>query len=393
LIARMNMGGPARHVSLLTGMLDPARYESVLVTGHLGPGEGSAEGLAADYGARLERLPSMGPEMRPGSDARAFAQLVALIRRFRPAIVETHTAKAGFLGRMAAAVAVRPRPVVIHTFHGHVLEGYFSPAVNLTYRRLEQACARISDALVGVSQATVDDLVRLRVAPREKFRVIPLGLDLGPFAQVDDRAVREFREEVGAQPGEVLCGLVGRLVPIKRCDIAFRAVARARTDGARLRLVVVGDGELRADLERLAGELGIGHAVSFTGFRSDMPVVMTAVDIALLTSDNEGTPVALIEAAAAGRPAVATAVGGVRDVVGDDCGITVPAGDEVEVAKALVALAADEPRRAAMGARAREHVVGRFSVGRMLDEMDHLYQELLARRQSGLGRRLVRPRA
>src|SRR5215212_2073361 len=181
----MNVGGPAQHVSIVSGRLDPARYDTLLVTGRVGPGEASADHLAAERGARVLTLPDLGPDIDPAADARALAQLVRVVRGFRPHVVHTHTAKAGFLGRLAAAVAVRPRPRIVHTYHGHVLEGYFGRPKTELYRGLERAAARVSDVLVGVSEATVDDLVRLRVAPRERFRVIPLGLELDAFRALD----------------------------------------------------------------------------------------------------------------------------------------------------------------------------------------------------------------
>ena len=189
-IARLNIGGPAFHVSLLSGLLDPDRYETLLVAGRPGPGEGSFESLAARYGARLALLPSLGPQIDPRADLRSLRALAGLVRRFRPDIVHTHTAKAGALGRTAALTAAPrgARPLIVHTYHGHVLEGYFGPAVTAGYRAVERGLGRYSDRLVGVSQATVDDLVRLGIAPRERFEVIPLGLDLERFLAIDPRA-------------------------------------------------------------------------------------------------------------------------------------------------------------------------------------------------------------
>src|SRR4051794_24109625 len=182
------MGGPAHHVSLLSGRLDPSRYETLLLHGDLGPGEDSLEDLVRQRHKNVAVVPGLGPELRPWQDLRALLALIRVIRRFRPDIVHTHTAKAGMIGRLAAALA-RPRPrVVVHTYHGHVLEGYFGAATNAFYRALERFLGRLSDALVGVSQATVDDLVRLRIAPPAKFRVIPVGLDLEPFVSADPSA-------------------------------------------------------------------------------------------------------------------------------------------------------------------------------------------------------------
>lgn len=376
MIARLNIGGPAYHVSLLSGRLDPDRYETLLVAGRPGPGEGSFEALATRYGARLEMLPSLGPELEPGADLRALRALGGIVRRFRPQIVHTHTAKAGALGRGAALIAARGRrPAIVHTYHGHVLEGYFGPIETAGYRTVERGLARFSDRLVGVSQATVDDLVRLRIAPRERLEVVPLGLDLDRFLGLDPR--REGPD------GDAVALYAGRLVPIKRVDLLIRALARARGTGAPVRLVILGDGELRSELEGLACSLGVDQHVTFLGYRHDVAAYLAASDIAVLSSANEGTPVALIEAAAAARPLVGTRVGGVADVVAPGTGRLVEAGDEEALAAALAELAVNPTLRLALGVRAREHVRRRYAADRLMDDMDRLYRELLDARGGG----------
>jgi glycosyltransferase involved in cell wall biosynthesis len=376
-IARLNMGGPAHHVGLLGSRLDPERYETLLLHGDLGAGEDSLEDSVRARGAAMGRVPGLRPELRPHDDARALASLVRAISRLRPDIVHTHTAKAGMLGRLAAVLTSRPRPKIVHTYHGHVLEGYFGPVKNATYRGLERRLAAVSDALIGVSSATVEDLVRLGIAPRAQFRVIPIGLDLEPFLNASPEDGRSFRAEAGVQEDEVLLTFVGRLVPIKRVDVLLRAFAHARGAGAPVRLAVVGDGELRPELERLAADLGVADRVWFAGYRADMLPVATGSDIAVLSSDNEGTPVSLIEAAAAGTPAVATGVGGVADVVNHNTGLVAPAGDFQSLGRAVAALGADPEGRIEMGARARQHVAARFSVTRLVSDIDSLYTELL----------------
>jgi glycosyltransferase involved in cell wall biosynthesis len=286
------------------------------------------------------------------------------------------------LGRLAAVLGGRPRPIIVHTYHGHVLEGYFGRALNAFYRFLERGLARVSNALVGVSQATVDDLVRLRIAPRSKFRVVPIGLDLDPFLAADGSAGAAFREAAGARK-EVLLTFVGRLVPIKRVDVLLRAFAHARSAGADARLAIVGDGELRRELEQLAALLGVADRTWFAGYREDMVAVAAASDVAVLSSDNEGTPVSLIEAAAAGNASVATAVGGVAEVVTIDTGVLAPAGDHARLGEALAELVHDADTRVRMGQAAREHVRSRFSAQRLVSDIDHLYRELIAARSSG----------
>lgn len=376
LIARMNLGGPAHHVALLSGRLDPEKYETMLVAGVVGRGE--EEHLVAEVPIR--RLPTLGPDIRPLDDLRALIAIVRLIREFRPDLVETHTSKAGMLGRLACLLAGRGRPVVVHTFHGHVLRGYFGPRKTRLFLTIERLLARVSDLLIAVSQATVDELVELGVAPREKFAVVPLGLELDEFLALDPAPGGGMREELGASEGETLLTFTGRLVPIKRPELMLQALARARGGGARIRVAVVGDGELRPSLEALAADLGCAEAVNFLGYRRDVPAIAAASDAAVLTSDNEGTPVALIEAAAAGRPAVATDVGGVRDIVVEGTGLLAPAGDADALAERMTRLAADRELRLRLGAKAREHVREGFTAERLLTRIDEIYSRLLAGR-------------
>ena len=374
-IARMNLGGPAHQVALLSGQLDRQRYETLLVSGRVGPGEEEHTDLE---GVTVRYLDSLGPTIRPLQDLRALIGLIRLIRAFRPDIVHTHTAKAGFLGRTAALLASRPRPIVVHTYHGHVLRGYFGPLKSRTFRYLERALATVSDRLIGVSAATVDELVGLGVAPRSKFVVVPVGLELEPFLALDLAPDSKLRSEVGAPPGDVLFTYTGRLAPIMRPDTMLRALAIARRGGAAVRVAVVGDGTMRPELEQLARELGCADAVSFLGYRRDLPRIAAGSDAALLTSDNEGTPVALIEAAAAGRPAVATRVGGVSDIVVEGTGFLAAPGDCVTIAAQMTRLANDPALRRRMGSSAREHVRQRFSHARLLGDIDALYTRLLS---------------
>ena len=376
-IARLNMGGPAHHVGLLGAGLDPERYDSVLLYGAVGAGEDTLEPEVRARAIRMAQIRGLRPEIRPWDDARALVALTREIRRRRPDIVHTHTAKAGMLGRLAAIVAVRPRPLIVHTYHGHVLEGYFGRAKTALYRGLERWLAKRSDALIGVSSATVDDLVRLGVGERSKFRVIPIGLDLDRFAQASPAEGQAFRDEAGVRAGELLLTFVGRLVPIKRVDVLLRAVSHARELGAPVRLAVVGDGALRPDLEALAAELGIADVVFFAGYRADMVPVAAAADIAVLSSDNEGTPVSLIEAAAAGKPAASTTVGGVPDVVLPECGLLTAPREPHELGEAIAALAGDPERRASMGEAARRHVTSRFTVERLVSDIGRLYEDLI----------------
>jgi glycosyltransferase involved in cell wall biosynthesis len=379
-IARLNVGGPALHVSYLARGLDEIGYETTLVAGSIGGDEGSMEYVAEELGVEPVYLPALQREISPLQDLRAARELLVLIRQLRPDILHTHTAKAGAVGRLAAQLAGRDRPkVVVHTFHGHVLRGYFGPAKTEAFRRLEQGLARTADALIAVSPEVRDDLVALGVAPAEKIVVIRLGLDLDKRLAIVPGASEAVRAEIGVPEGRFLVSWLGRMTEIKRVDELLSAFALLRSGGADADLLLVGDGPLRPELEALAGALGIRDRCHFMGFRSDVAAVYGASDVVALTSANEGTPVTMIEAQAAGRPVVSTDVGGVRDIVSDGIsGFVVPPGDVDAIAERLRVLADDPALRARLGEAglsARE----RYSVPRLVHDVDVLYRDLLER--------------
>lgn len=374
LFSRLNIGGPSVHVILLTAGLREKGYETRLIVGREAPSEGNLLDMARQKGIEIEQLAGLGREIRPLADLVTLWQLYGLIRECRPAIVHTHTAKAGVLGRIAARLA--GVPVIVHTYHGHVLRGYFGPLKTAFFRRLETALARITDVAITVSAALRDDLAGMGVAPREKIRVVPLGLDLARFARPPARG--ELRAACGAGDGETLIGVVGRLVPIKDIDCFLEAASRVSAAAPRARFAIVGDGELRAVLEQKAAALGLGARATFVGWRKDLESVYADLDVVVNSSRNEGTPVALIEAMAAGRPVVATAVGGTADLLGEgERGILVPPADPAALAEAILRTlgSADESARRARAAQ--EYVLAHHSVDRLLRDIDDLYRELL----------------
>ncbi|MEA2154948.1 MAG: hypothetical protein QOE11_1088 [Solirubrobacteraceae bacterium] len=381
IIARLNVGGPAHHVTLLTAGLDGKTFSSHLLVGRPTAQEAEFTTVLEESGIVPIEIAHLGPAIAPLADARALIALIRQLRRIRPDIVHTHTAKAGALGRVAA-LAVRPRPIIVHTYHGHVLEGYFGRTVTAAYRFVETRLARVSDKLVAVSQQTADDLVRLRVAPRDRFAVIPIGLDLGRLLALSPEPDPEARASFGLAPDDIVLAFVGRLVLIKRLDVLLHALALALPAAPSLRLLVVGDGELRAEHEALAARLGIAERVDFLGFRFDLERIAAAIDIAVLSSDNEGTPVALIEAGAAARPSVATDVGGVSEIITPGTGRLAPAGDSAAIAAALVELARDAALRARLGAAARDRVAAAYGVDRLVRDVTGLYRMLDADRRA-----------
>jgi glycosyltransferase involved in cell wall biosynthesis len=378
-IARMNVGGPSLHVSYLTRELDLRGYETTLVAGRVGEEEGSMSYVAEELGVEPLYVPELQRAISPAPDLGAVLRLRSLIRELRPHIIHTHTAKAGAVGRAAALAAGRRRPpVVVHTFHGHVLRGYFDPATTAFFRQLERRLARITDALVAVSPQVRDDLVRLGVAPANRFAVIRLGLDLEQRTAAPPDARQRLREELGIPEDRFVVGWLGRMTEIKRADDLIRALASLRRRGAEADLLLVGDGPLRPMLTQLADALGVLEHTHFVGYRSEVGEIYAAVDAFGLTSANEGTPATIIEAQAAGLPIVSTDVGGVADIVRDgETGILTLPGDVEAIADGLARLAGDSDLRRRMGAAGRERVVGRYSVPRLVDDIDRLYRTLL----------------
>jgi glycosyltransferase involved in cell wall biosynthesis/SAM-dependent methyltransferase len=368
-IARLNVGGPALHAVLATAGLRPD-VDTTLAVGRVAPGEAEATDLLAQFDVRPVRIPGLGRAVSPLDDLRALGALASLMRRVRPDVVHTHTAKAGALGRVAAWIAGAPR--VVHTFHGHVFTGYFGRSTSSAVVRVERALAKRTDRVVAVSDEVGRDLVeRFRVVPRDKLVVVPVGLPLSDFLRCASMR-GALRRELSLAADAPIAVFNGRLVPVKEPHVALDAWRLVRREIPDATLVVVGDGDVAPSL-RARGEEG----VVFLGWRRDVATILADADVALLTSRNEGTPVALVEAAAAGVPAVATRVGGVPSVVVDgETGLLAPAGDAPAIAAAVVALLRDAPRRRAMGDAARARAVERWSDARLLSDLRALYAEL-----------------
>jgi glycosyltransferase involved in cell wall biosynthesis len=379
-IARLNMGGPALHVAYLTAGLRERGYDTTLVAGSLARGEDSMAFVADARDVEIVRIDELGREISPLRDLVATVRLARLIRRERPAILHTHTAKAGTVGRVAAVLAGRHGPpIVVHTFHGHVLRGYFGPLRSRFFRLLERWLATHTTALIAVSPQVRDDLVALGVAPRERFVVIRLGVELGERVAPAQNGRAESRRYLGIGADRFAVGWIGRMTAVKRTDDVLVAFKQLRDDGVDAVLCMVGDGPDRPQLERRAHELGVMRDTVFLGYQEDVGPFYSAFDALVLPSSNEGTPVSAIEALAAGRPVVATRVGGVPDVVqeGED-GFLVEPGATDDLAERLAQLARDPALRERMGAAGRARVLPRYAVERLVDDVDRLYRSLLS---------------
>lgn len=371
--SRLNIGGPALHVIHLSAGLVDRGFETELVVGQTDEREGDFLDLARSRGVNLTMFSELGRAIRPFNDLRALFKLHRLMRRERPAIVHTHTAKAGLLGRLAAIMA--RVPIVVHTYHGHVLSGYFHPLVSTLFRRIEWALAPGTDILLTVSQSVKEDLVRLGVARADQVRVMALGLDLEPLTRPLPRG--SLRKEAGWSDSVRVVGIVGRLVPIKDLDTFIDAAVRVAATSSEVRFAVVGDGEERGRLEAKA-VAALGDRIHFFGWRKDTAAVLGDLDLAVNTSLNEGTPVALIEALAAGRPVVATAVGGTPDLLERGrFGALVPARAANETARAILSALVSPNESRLMAAAGQTMVLKQYSVARLLDDMARLYGDLL----------------
>jgi glycosyltransferase involved in cell wall biosynthesis len=377
-IARLNMGGPALHVSYLTKGLEPRGYETTLVAGRLARGEDSMSYVAEELGVDVVALGELHREVSPVYDPVAVTRLVHEIRRVRPHILHTHTAKAGAVGRAAARLSGDAQPpVIVHTFHGHVLRGYFGPLRTRLFRETERALARHTTRLVAVGPQVRDDLVGLGVAPASQFSVIRLGIDLESRVLTQDRRA-EYRALFGIPEDRFVVGWIGRMTAIKRVSDILMSFKILLDRGVDATLCLVGDGPDREPAERLAKELGIARNIISLGYQRDVSPYYSLFDAFVLPSANEGTPVVAIEALAAARPVVATRVGGVPDVVTEgENGYLVEVGDVRAIAEALERLARDPELRRSFGERGRELVVPRYRVDRLVDDVDTLYRELL----------------
>jgi glycosyltransferase involved in cell wall biosynthesis len=377
IIARLNVGGPAIQAINLTKRLTPLGYDTVLLRGDLSPGEGPMDHLADELGVRPISLPGLRRELGV-HDLRALWEAMRWMRRFRPHIVHTHTAKAGAIGRLAAALVLRPRPVVVHTFHGHVFQGEFSPRISRLFALLERHLAKRSTRIITVSDEVRHDLIALGVAPPENIEVIRLGFDLTRFAR--DRAERAVirhrtRARLKIPQDARVVSVIARVVKVKRLD---RFIDMASTLPADVWFVVVGDGDRREELAKTDLARSLGKRLVWAGFQHDIPAICFASDVVALTSDNEGTPVCLIEAQAAGVPVVGTRVGGVETVVLDGETGFVVGRDARSLAAAVQRLLDDPALGERFGQRGRDHSLRLFSVERLVADIDRLYRTLLA---------------
>lgn len=398
IIARLNVGGPARHVIWLTNALQNEEFQSILVTGSIPPGEEDMAYLAEAEGVQPVFVEEMSRELSV-KDVISLIKIFRLILREKPDIIHTHTAKAGTLGRSAAflykwltpaAIIGKPRKVsLVHTFHGHVFHSYYGKLKTSVFVAIEKLLARLAtDKIVVISEKQFDEIHgRYGVGKREQFKIIPLGIDLEPFGAAASRRA-EIRQEFAVEKSTLVVGFVGRLTEIKNIPLYLKvAEACEPTDDPAfpdLRFIVVGDGHLRPALEAEVAERHINKLV-FLGNRRDVEAVYAGLDIVALTSLNEGTPLSLIEAMASRKPVISTMVGGVIDLLGIvkerhegfcicDRGIGVQPNDSVAFLSGLIYLAKNERLREELASKGHEFVHGRYGKNRLIEDIKDLYR-------------------
>jgi glycosyltransferase involved in cell wall biosynthesis len=389
IINRFNIGGPTYNVAYLSKYLAP-EFETLLVGGEKDESEDSSEFILDKLGLKPVIIPEMKREINFSNDRAAYKKIKALIREFKPDIVHTHAAKAGALGRLAADAC--DVPVILHTFHGHVFHSYFGKAKTTVFKSVERYLAKKSDAIIAISEKQKQELaLEHKICPAEKIKIIPLGFDLSRFRENTNEKRIAFRSEYHLDENEIAIVIVGRLVPVKNHELFLRGL-KAALEKTKLpvRAFIVGDGEDRNKLETLATTLGFDFAtekkkekktLTFTSWIKEVDRVLAGSDIVCLTSWNEGTPVSLIEAQAAGRAIVTTQVGGVENVVvpGKTALLCAP-GDTEKFTEHLLELIHDAEKRQAFGDAGWPVVSERFHYTRLVADMAEFYRSLLRRK-------------
>jgi glycosyltransferase involved in cell wall biosynthesis len=389
ILNRLIIGGPAINATYLTKYLSP-EFETMLVIG----GKDDHEQDAVHLTERLGITPIVVPEMRrninPINDSRAYNKVKAIIEEFKPDIVHTHAAKSGVIGRTAAEAA--KVPVILHTFHGHVFHHYFSKWQTDTFIRIERFLAKKSTGIIAISESQKNDLCNVyKICEEDKINIIPLGLDLDLIQTNQDTKRNQFRKLYGFADDEVVVAIIGRIVPIKNHTLFVEAAAKvlAHTN-KKVKFLVVGDGDMRTNMEREFANNSIDYAyfpsakklatATCISWQENIDEVLAGVDVVVLTSHNEGTPLSLIEAQAAAKPVVSTNVGGVADIVidGETGYITAP-DNKVELSEAILKLIANPELRKNFGEKGRIHAIDNFSYKRLVKDMTAYYYEQMDR--------------
>lgn len=393
IIARLNVGGPARHVVWLTKKLAPPEFESTLIAGTVPAGEEDMSYFAEENGVAPIYLAELSRELSP-KDLISVVKIFRELRRLRPDIVHTHTAKAGAVGRTAAflykyltfgTLIGRPRRIrKVHTFHGHVFHSYYGKFKTRIFILIEKLLARTTDRIVVISEQQLDEIAgKFKIGRREQFVVIPLGIEPIEKSVVSKASLRA---EFSIPEDRLIAGFIGRLTEIKNLDLLLETASLCQKDAVPVHFAIVGDGHLREALERRSAELNLSNT-SFAGNRKEIGPILSELDLFVLTSRNEGTPLSMIEAMAAGVPVVSTAVGGVVDLAGkvEKCedgfevaerAVLIRTLDPADFQKGLLYLLKSEKVRETLGLLSAQFVDERYSVTRLVNDVAQLYRDV-----------------
>jgi glycosyltransferase involved in cell wall biosynthesis len=395
-ISRMNIGGPAIHVSLLTKYIDNKRFDTKLVTGTISKSEGDMSYLLGQSPGTVIKIPELQREINPRKDVVAFFKILKIIIREKPDIVHTHMAKAGTIARLAVLtynIFYNRKIKLVHTFHGNVLGGYFGIFKSATFNLIERFIAKFTDVIIAISQSQKWELShKFSVTKAEKLKTVKLGIDLSKFTSIEKPNMLKKSLRLGEDTA--LIGIVGRLVPIKNHFMFIKAAFHLLSSDQRKKyhFIIIGDGEIREKLEFLTRELNVNDNIHFIGWRHDLPLLYADLDVVALTSLNEGTPVSIIEAMASAVPVITTDVGGVKDLLGNceskdaeqngfqlcERGLLCPKNDAFSLANGIRYIIEDESfsKKSSMVLNARNFIFENYSRERLVKDIESLYENL-----------------
>lgn len=388
IINRFNIGGPTYNVAYLTKYMPP-EFETLLVGGQHEESEEGSSHILSDLDIEPVIIGDMKREIGLRDDYAAYRKLRYIIHKFKPDIVHTHASKAGALGRLAAKN--EGVPLIFHTFHGHVFHSYFGKAKTYFFKSVERRLALSTDRIIAISDGQKQELsVEHKICPPDKISVIPLGFDLAKFWTDSASKRLSFRQRFGLMHDEVAVGIIGRLVPVKNHDLFLEAASRiVKSSSVKVRFFIIGDGEMRDDLIQRAENMGLKtvympegnspHQLVFTSWIKNVDWAMAGLDMVVLTSFNEGTPVSLIEAQAAGKPVVSTRVGGIENIVIEGESALLSENNNADQLTAnMLSLIENKSLREEMAQAGLPFVREKFHYSRLVSDMSELYSSMLA---------------
>ena len=387
IVNRLNLGGITYNAATIAAHLRP-EYETMIVAGMKDESEESSEFMVHKLGLEPVYLPDMHREINLRSDYKAYKHLLKIIRDFKPDVVHTHAAKAGLIGRLAAKRA--GVKVIVHTFHGHVFHSYFGKLKTSFFINLERGLAWISSGIIAISENQKKELCEVyKISSCKKIHLVELGYNLEPFQKNQEIKREQFREQYSIQNHQIAIGIIGRLVPIKNLKLFIKAFFKTHQKfGDKIKAFIIGDGEQMAELQEYCKTLDLtystpekihlGASLVFTSWIHEIDVAMNGIDILAISSLNEGTPASLIEAQAAGKPIVATNVGGIANIVLEgETAFLVESGDTLAFSEAINQLVSDENLRSKMSSKGPSYVLSRFHEKRLCKDISDLYTKLL----------------